>query len=96
MADRFDFCSAAFDPLAALLAACVRPPVPGARPLDNLHKCRWLLPEGHPDALRDQHAARSKVRSSAACRGCALAGGRFRNAGTRLLLPQALSETPSS
>ena len=36
------------------------------------------------------------ARSSAACRGCALAGGRFRNAGTRLLLPQALSETPSS
>ena len=57
MADRFDFCSAAFDPLAALLAACVRPPVPGARPLDNLHKCRWLLPEGHPDALRDQPVA---------------------------------------
>lgn len=65
MADRFNFCSAAFDPLAALLAADVCPPVQDARPLDNLHKCRWLLLEGHPDALRDQHVARSKESAAA-------------------------------
>jgi hypothetical protein len=46
-----DFCSPNFDPSRALAAERLQPPVPSARPLDNLHQCRRLLPPDHPDHL---------------------------------------------
>jgi hypothetical protein len=46
-----DFCSAHFDPSRALATERLQPPVPSARPLDNLHQCRRLLPPDHPDHL---------------------------------------------
>jgi hypothetical protein len=60
-----DFFSPSFDPLAALLAVGLRPPVPHARPLDNIYRCRFMLPDGHPEAWREQQrTSKSKVRSS--------------------------------
>lgn len=60
-----DFFSPSFDPLAALAAKGLRPPVPNARPLDNISRCRFMLPDGHPDAWREQQrASKSKVCSS--------------------------------
>ena len=46
-----DFCSAHFEPLRALAAERLQPLMPSARPLDNLHQCRRLLPPDHPDHL---------------------------------------------
>ena len=58
-----DFYSRAFDAAAALAAPGLRPPVPGARPLDSIFRCRFMLPDGHPDAWREPaKAPKSKVR----------------------------------
>lgn len=46
-----DFLSGSFDPLRALLATELQPPLPRAAPLDNVAACRRLLPADHPDAL---------------------------------------------
>ena len=57
-----DFLSPLFDPLAALAAAGLLPPVPHARPLDTVSRCRQLLPPDHPEAWQDvQRARKSKV-----------------------------------
>jgi hypothetical protein len=57
-----DFFSGSFDPLRALLAVNLRPPVPAARPLDNVARCRFMLPPDHPDAWQDsQKRVKSKV-----------------------------------
>jgi len=46
-----DFCSSDFNPRRALTSASTRPPVPEARPLDNILKCRIYLHDSHPLAL---------------------------------------------
>ncbi len=46
-----DFTSPAFNPAAALAAEGLVPPVPEATLLDNLSKCRALLPADLPDSL---------------------------------------------
>ncbi len=46
-----DFLSPSFDPLRALHAPGLQPPDPAAQPLDNVAKCRAVLPPEHPDAL---------------------------------------------
>jgi hypothetical protein len=38
-----DFYAPTFDPLKALHARALAPPVAGLRPLDNIHKCRHLV-----------------------------------------------------
>jgi hypothetical protein len=59
-----DFFSPRFDPLRALLAEGLLPPLPAARPLDTVHRCRFMLPPGHPDYWQDtKRAAKSKVRA---------------------------------
>ena len=50
-ATELDFCSAEFSPGRALTSASTRPPVPEARPLDNILKCRIYLHDSHPLAL---------------------------------------------
>lgn len=55
-----DFCHPDFNPLLALTTFGVRPPVPDAIPLDNLHKCRSLLPEDHPSFFRVDKSVKSQ------------------------------------
>jgi hypothetical protein len=66
-----DFCSASFDPLRALAAERLQPPVPSARPRDNLHQCRRLLPPDHPNHLPPLAppgaAPSAKVRKAVLC-----------------------------
>lgn len=47
-----DFFSTSFNPLRALNDAELQAPEPSARPLDNLYRCRRLLPRHHPDHLQ--------------------------------------------
>lgn len=49
--EQLDLYSERFDPLAALYAPEVALPDPQARPLDNVYKCRQLLPPDHPEAM---------------------------------------------
>jgi hypothetical protein len=57
---RLDFFSHEFDALLALTTPGVEPPQPRARPLDNLSKCRALLP---PDMeVRQQRGWRRRLR----------------------------------
>lgn len=51
ISDQLDFLSEHFNPLLALNSPNVVLPDPRARPLDNLYKCRQLLPSDHPEAL---------------------------------------------
>ena len=51
MSDQFNFLSPKFDALLALTTPGVQPPIPNARPLDNLHSFRRLLPSDHPQYL---------------------------------------------
>jgi hypothetical protein len=54
MGDQFhtsNFLSPNFDALFALITSGVQPPIPNARPLDNLHNFRRLLPRDHPQYL---------------------------------------------
>ncbi|KAL6763547.1 hypothetical protein V8C86DRAFT_3012785 [Haematococcus lacustris] len=53
-----DFLSDAFDAQRALDTPGLRPPVPDVKPLDNLAKCRWLLPPEIPESLagKDRNA----------------------------------------
>lgn len=46
-----DFFSADFDALAALRTEGLQPPNPRVRPLDNLNKCRRILPADVPESL---------------------------------------------
>lgn len=46
--DESNFFSRCFNPRVALCAPDVVPPVAHARPLDNLHQARRLLPSSHP------------------------------------------------
>eukprot|EP00955_Chlamydomonas_euryale_P051540 354894-Chlamydomonas_euryale.AAC.6 len=46
-----DFFCPRFDALLALGTPGLEPPEPGARPMDNVAKCRAILPQEHPDAL---------------------------------------------
>ena len=67
-----DFLSPAFDAAAALAAPGLAPPVPGARPLDSIFRCRFMLPDGHPDAWREPaRAAKTKVPARGRGRGVA-------------------------
>lgn len=43
-----------FDPLRALYTVGLQPPNPRVRPLDNLNKCRRIIPEVKPPALKPQ------------------------------------------
>ena len=62
-----DFFSPRFNPLKALRAAALRPPDGRARPLDNIYRCRPLLPPGHPDAAQPaQRAPKTKESLAAA------------------------------
>ena len=57
-----DFFSTTFNPMRALTAAGLVPPLPAARPLDSIYRCRFMLPDGHPDAWREeQRPVKSKV-----------------------------------
>jgi small nuclear ribonucleoprotein (snRNP)-like protein len=47
--DALDFRSPHFNPLLALNTPGVIPPIPNARPLDNISAFRNLLPQAHPD-----------------------------------------------
>eukprot|EP00887_Chlorella_sp_A99_P006588 scaffold3.g6588.t1 len=69
--EELNFLSPRFNALKALRAAGLRPPDPRARPLDNLYRCRALLPPGHPDALArggPQRQPRSREAAEAAAR----------------------------
>ncbi|KAG2500573.1 hypothetical protein HYH03_001343 [Edaphochlamys debaryana] len=60
-----DFLSPSFDALKALHAPELQPPLPAAPPLDNIAKCRRLLPADHVDAIpqetqRASEASRKK------------------------------------
>ena len=46
-----DFFSTEFDPGLALSTPGLVPPEPDARPLDNVAKCRSILPQEVPEAL---------------------------------------------
>ena len=62
-----NFFSPRFDAARSLATAGLLPPVPGARPLDNIYRCRFMLPEDHPDFWKDPgRAAKSKVGGQAA------------------------------
>lgn len=45
-----DFTSDRFDAHAALSTEGVQPPVSGVEPLDNVTKCRWILPAELPES----------------------------------------------
>ncbi|PSC71977.1 U7 snRNA-associated Sm LSm11 [Micractinium conductrix] len=64
-----NFFSPRFDAARSLATAGLLPPVPGARPLDNIYRCRFMLPEDHPDFWKDPgRAAKSKEAAEAAVR----------------------------
>ena len=68
-----DFFSPHFDPLRALLAEGLLPPLPAARPLDTVHRCRFMLPPDHPDHWQDtKRAAKSKVSIAGVAQGGAM------------------------
>ncbi|GAQ87908.1 hypothetical protein KFL_003870050 [Klebsormidium nitens] len=46
-----DFFSELFDPLCALYTVGLQPPAPRVQPLDNLNKCRRIIPEVVPESL---------------------------------------------
>ena len=46
-----DFLSPQFDPARALSTAGLLPPDPAALPLDNVAKCRSILPSEMPESL---------------------------------------------
>lgn len=46
-----DFLSESFDPLRALRTEGLQPPIAKVRPLDNLNKCRAILPPEVPESL---------------------------------------------
>ena len=52
LAAGLDFLSRSFNPLLALHNAGLQPPKPGVLPLDNLYKCRAILPPGDPNARK--------------------------------------------
>lgn len=59
-AERLDFTSAHFDALFALTSGRAVPPVPDAKPLDNLSRCRYLLEPDHPDYLPPEMMRRKR------------------------------------
>jgi hypothetical protein len=46
-----DFLSPEFDPVEALYAASFEVPYPQVKPLDNLSRCRAILPPEVPESL---------------------------------------------
>lgn len=67
-APALDFTSPHFDAAKALYSDACVVPVPHAPLLDNLAKCRGLLPAEHPDSLRHVvPAVASEVRLTHAC-----------------------------
>lgn len=50
LAAGLDFFSRSFNPHLALYTLGLQPPKPRVLPLDNLHKCRAILPAGDPNA----------------------------------------------
>jgi hypothetical protein len=59
-----DFFSPSFDPLRALQINNIQPPLPSAKPLDNVSQFRKLrlLPQEHPDALPPTEAEAAEAR----------------------------------
>jgi hypothetical protein len=51
--------------LLALSTPGVRPPIPSSYPLDNIHKCRSLLPQDHPLYLDQSTESARQVRDNA-------------------------------
>ncbi|CAG9463561.1 unnamed protein product [Pedinophyceae sp. YPF-701] len=60
-----DFLSREFDALRALYEPNLQPPDPSAPLLDNLHKCRSLLPEDHPESIPHRSATGDEARKAA-------------------------------
>ncbi|KAI7838610.1 hypothetical protein COHA_007617 [Chlorella ohadii] len=66
---QLDFFSRSFNPYRALATAGLAPPLPAARPLDSIYRCRFMLPDDHPDAWREeQRPVKSKEAQEAAQR----------------------------
>ncbi|PRW39383.1 U7 snRNA-associated Sm LSm11 [Chlorella sorokiniana] len=66
---QLDFFSRSFNPFLALATAGLLPPLPAARPLDSIYRCRFMLPDDHPDAWREgQRPVKSKEAQEAAQR----------------------------
>jgi len=62
--EELDFFSLAFNPLRALYEPGIRPPVENARPLDNLHQCRRLLPAEHTAYLPPRPSQHNLITSN--------------------------------
>lgn len=60
-----DFTSSAFDPLLAL-SSNIEPPTADTAPLDNIAKCRALLPSSMPESL--SHVEKAKANEDAKAR----------------------------
>eukprot|EP01018_Ginkgo_biloba_P033996 Gb_34777 [translate_table: standard] len=55
-----DFLSPDFDPLEALQTEGLQPPNPRVRPLDNLNRCRHILPQEVPESIVNvEHRSRT-------------------------------------
>lgn len=65
-----DFLSASFDPALALSTPNLEPPDPNARPLDNVAKCRSILPAELPESL-----ANVEKRTASEVGACSSVGG---------------------
>ena len=59
-----DFFSEHFDPLRALYTKGLQPPVPRMKALDNVVKCRLILPPELPDSWSAWNAAHPKTEPS--------------------------------
>lgn len=84
-----DFFSPAFNAARALACIGLRPPDPTARPLDNLYRCRPLLPADHPDA-----AAAPAQQQQQGIKGAAGAAERSRLARTSVVAARAAAKAP--
>ena len=65
-----DFFSEHFDPLRALYTKGLQPPIPRVKALDNVVKCRLILPPELPDSWSAWNAAHPKNEPTEVCSVC--------------------------